>query len=392
VWLCVVACEEGWFFMQEMDRSANAEWKGEEPRSRDFRSFGGRVVSERAAIFFLGIIAIIVVGAFLKSAQGVFLPFVIALLISYILAPPVRFLHKFGVPTSLIVVIMLGILSGILFLGIIYLNTSLVAFSTEIPDLQRRFVIMGKEISESVKIVQFLWKNLADNFDVGSKITLQIVTLSRSLFSIVSKMLLVVVFLVFLLVEAPYFEAKLRKALARKNAEKVQHITETITIQIGYYLGLQCIISAVTGFLAWAILEYIGVKFALTWGVLTFLLNFIPTLGSVAASIPPILIAAIQFYPSYSQVLATALSLLILQQIMGNVLAPRILGDRLNLSPALILFSLLFWGWLWGIPGALLSVPITSAIKIVFENVRLVQGFAVLMGSGRQYAKEDEGK
>jgi len=74
---------------------------------------------------------------------------------------------------------------------------------------------------------------------------------------------------------------------------------------------------------------------------------------------------------------------------MSNVLAPRILGDHLNLSPALILFSLLFWGWLWGIPGALLSVPITSAIKIVFENVRLLHGLSVLMGSGRRYAKSE---
>ncbi len=369
--------------------SMNGEKKEGERRILENRSFGGRVLSERLSIFFLGIIAIILVGAFLKSAQGVFLPFVIALLISYVLVPPVRFLHKFGVPTSLIVVLMLGILSGLCFLGILYLDTSLVAFSKEVPDLQERFMRMGKELSESVGIVKFAWKNVSENFDLGNKVTLGIVTFSRSLFSLVSKMILVVVFLVFLLVEAPYFEAKLRRALARRNAEKVQVITEIITVQIGHYLGLQFVISAATGLLAWIILQAIGVKLALTWGVLTFLLNFIPTLGSVVASIPPILLAAIQFYPSFGEAVVTALSLLVLQQLMGNVLAPRILGDHLNLSPALILFSLLFWGWLWGIPGALLSVPITSAIKIVFENVRLLHGFSVLMGSGRRYAKTD---
>ena len=367
--------------------SMNGEKKEGERKILENRSFGGRVLSERLSIFFLGIIAIILVGAFLKSAQGVFLPFVIALLISYVLVPPVRFLHKFGVPTSLIVVLMLGILSGLCFLGILYLDTSLVAFSKEVPDLQKRFMLMGKELSESVGIVKFAWKSVSENFDLGDKITLGIVTFSRSLFSLVSKMILVVVFLVFLLVEAPYFEAKLRRALARKNAEKVQIITEIITVQIGHYLGLQFVISAATGLLAWIILRAIGVKLALTWGVLTFLLNFIPTLGSVVASIPPILLAAIQFYPSFGETMVTALFLLVLQQLMGNVLAPRILGDHLNLSPALILFSLLFWGWLWGIPGALLSVPITSAIKIVFENVRLLHGFSVLMGSGRRYAK-----
>jgi len=376
--------------MQETERGARMnsnETRDTERRGLEGRSFSGRVLSERASIFFLGIIAIILVGAFLKSAQGVFLPFVIALLISYILAPPVRFLHTFGVPTSLIVVLMLGILSGIFFLGVLYLNTSLVAFSKEIPDLQASFLNMGKELSQSGGVVEFVWKSLTDNFDMGTKISTEILTYSRSLFSLVSKMILVVVFLVFLLVEAPYFENKLDLALARKNAQKVRIITETITVQIGQYLGLQFVISAATGILAWGILFCIGVKFALTWGVLTFLLNFIPTLGSVVASIPPILIAAIQFYPNFGETVVTALSLLILQQLMGNVLAPRILGDRLNLSPALILFSLLFWGWLWGIPGALLSVPITSAVRIVFENVRLLQGFGVLMGSGRRYAK-----
>jgi len=287
------------------------EKRDKERKVLENRSFGGRVLSERLSIFFLGIIAIILVGAFLKSAQGVILPFVIALLISYVLVPPVRFLHKFGVPTSLIVVLMLGILSGLCFLGILYLDTSLVAFSKEVPDLQKRFLLMGKELSESVKIVKLAWKSISENFDLGNKVTLEILNFSRSLFSLVSKMILVVVFLVFLLVEAPYFEAKLRRALARKNAEKVQIITETITVQIGHYLGLQFVISAATGLLAWVILQAIGVKLALTWGVLTFLLNFIPTLGSVVASIPPILLAAIQFYPSFGETVVTALSLLV---------------------------------------------------------------------------------
>ena len=222
------------FFMRDVGREELTVGEKEGGgRNREIRSFGGRVVSERVAIFFLGVIAVIVVGAFLKSAQGVFIPFVVALLISYILAPPVRFLHKFGVPTSLIVVIMLGLLSGVVFLGIIYLNMSLVAFSKELPELQQKFFAMGKEISESSEAVRFLWRNLADYFDVGSEMTARVLAFSRSFLSIATKMLLVVIFLVFLLVEAPYFEGKLRKALARRNAQKVQHIMETITVQIG---------------------------------------------------------------------------------------------------------------------------------------------------------------
>ncbi len=353
-------------------------------------SFASRIFTERIAIFLLGLIGAIAFGTVLKLAQGVFLPFVLALLLSYALAPPVRFLHKFGIPTSIIVIIVLAILSGILFIGIAYINVGLLSFYREIPELQEKFLFIGKELSESGGVVRFFVENLMDNVNLGNRISIQVLNFSRSLFSLFSQALLVVIFLVFFLLEAPFYQNKLRRALAKRNADKVQRITETITVQIGHYLGLQFVISAVTGFLAWSILSLIGVKFALTWGVLTFLLNFIPTLGSVVASIPPIIIAALQFYPHISSVIITALSLFLLQQLMGNVLAPRILGDRLNLSPALILFTLLFWGWLWGIPGALLSVPITSAMKIVFENVRLLQSLSIIMGSGRHYAKEED--
>jgi predicted PurR-regulated permease PerM len=130
------------------------------------------------------------------------------------------------------------------------------------------------------------------------------------------------------------------------------------------------------------------VDFAVTWGALTFILNFIPTIGSIIASVPPILVALVQFHPSLLPAFATLASVLAIQMIMGNVISPKVLGDRLNLSPVVVLLSLVFWGWLWGFVGAILAVPIASAIRIVCENIEALHPIGVLMGSGRPYRGE----
>jgi predicted PurR-regulated permease PerM len=135
-------------------------------------------------------------------------------------------------------------------------------------------------------------------------------------------------------------------------------------------------------------LEIIGVDFAVTWGALAFFLNFIPTVGSIMASIPPILLALVQFYPSLWPGIITLITVMTIQLGMGNALAPKVMGDQLNLSPVVVLLSLLFWGWLWGIVGALISIPIAAAIKIICENIETLHPISVMMGSGKTYRRE----
>jgi predicted PurR-regulated permease PerM len=130
------------------------------------------------------------------------------------------------------------------------------------------------------------------------------------------------------------------------------------------------------------------VDFPVTWGALAFFLNFIPTVGSIVASIPPILLALVQFYPSIWPGVVTLIAVVTIQLGMGNALAPKIMGDQLNLSPVVVLLSLLFWGWLWGVVGALISIPIAAAIKIVCENIETLHPISVMMGSGKTYQRE----
>jgi predicted PurR-regulated permease PerM len=161
----------------------------------------------------------------------------------------------------------------------------------------------------------------------------------------------------------------------------------SIALQIGRYLTLQTLISLATGLLVWFALDRIGVDFPVTWGALAFVLNFIPTIGSVLASIPPILLALVQFQPDLGPMVVTAIALLVIQQTMGNIVAPKVMGDQLNLSPVVIMASLLFWGWLWGPTGAILSVPIASSIKIICDNVEKLKVIGIMMESSKSCEK-----
>jgi AI-2 transport protein TqsA len=161
---------------------------------------------------------------------------------------------------------------------------------------------------------------------------------------------------------------------------------ENIESRVRQYLITKTLISAATGLLAFLILWGSGVDFPLFWGFVTFLLNFIPSLGSLVAIIFPFTLSLLQF-DSLERPLLVLILLSSMQMVMGNILEPKIMAFRLNLSPLVILVSLIFWGWLWGVWGMVLAVPIMSTVKIIAENIEGLQPIAVFM-SGHLKSKE----
>jgi AI-2 transport protein TqsA len=204
--------------------------------------------------------------------------------------------------------------------------------------------------------------------------------LSGSFFSFLGNVLWVVLFMAFILAERESFTKRLVNQLGRENAEPILKSLQQINDSVQQYLGLKTLISFLTGALVTIVLTIAGVDFALLWGVLTFILNFIPTIGSIVATLPPIAITLFQS-ASISKTLVIAILLLCIQFLVGNVLEPKLMGRGLNLSPLVVLFSLIFWGWLWGIPGMLLSIPLTAAIRIAMEQMDATKTLAVLISS-----------
>ncbi len=336
----------------------------------------------------LSVLVVFAVATAFKAAQAVLVPLMIAWLLSYICGPVVNYLVHRKVPLGLSVLAVLVLVLFVCYLGGLFLIGRVQSFVAEAP----------KYTSQLQAIYTDLMFNLSERLDVpgnafadinwAQEIGKRLVVFSGSLASFAGNLVMVLIFLVFMLLGKPYFKYKLAAAFPPDRAEKFSGVSASISAQIGQYLVVKVAISGTTGVLVWLGLTLLKVEFALTWGALAFFLNFIPSIGSILASIPPILLAVVQFYPSVWMPIFTGVVLLLIQMAMGNVVEPKIMGDSLNLSPVVILLSLVFFGWMWGIVGALLSVPIAAAIKIVCENIEALKPISILMGSGKSFMKE----
>jgi predicted PurR-regulated permease PerM len=152
-------------------------------------------------------------------------------------------------------------------------------------------------------------------------------------------------------------------------------------LQVTRYLSMKIIISLVTGIVVGIGLKIIGVEFAIIWAVLQFVFNFIPNIGSIAVGMLISVFSLAQFWPDPMPALAAFFVLLVTNMLIGSVLEPKIMGDRLGLSPLVVLVSLLIWGWLWGFAGFVLAVPMTAIIKIACENIPVLEPISILLGS-----------
>jgi predicted PurR-regulated permease PerM len=180
---------------------------------------------------------------------------------------------------------------------------------------------------------------------------------------------------IFILIEASGFPRKLQAAFP--NPEKTLGHFKAMTGSVNQYMGVKAIFSLATGVLVWILLALIGVDFAPTWGLLAFLLNFIPNIGSFIAALPAILLALIQL--GLPAALEALLGYLVVNITIGNFLEPRFMGRRLGLSTLVVFLSLLFWGWVLGPIGMVLSVPLTMIAKIALAANEDSRWLAVLL-------------
>lgn len=339
--------------------------------------------SDNIIAFSLGTLFLLAVGFVLSTAQGIIIPMVVALLFSFMLYPVIRFLTKIGVPRLFSILIVLTGLFGFLYLVFVILYSSINAFVNQYPWYLEQFkdiysdfsyqIMQRFNISTTDFLLEYDWGKVARTF---------LLSISDSLTKMVGYIFIVILILIFLFLEFPVFNIKLKKAYPASSGKRFVIVIEHITRQIGRYLVVKVVISSATGFCVWLLLLVMGIDFPLVWGVLAFFLNFIPNIGSTVLVIFASIQALVQFYPSLGMFVAVLVSMLAIQIVFGNILEPSIQGNKLNLSPVIILFSLIFWGWIWGIAGALLSVPITVTIKIACENISFLKPVSIMMGTG----------
>lgn len=334
---------------------------------------------------------LVIAVAGLKLAGPFLIPIVVAAFVAIVCIPAVRFFHvRLHLPgwlaTLLVLVVVLGMILGVT----VAVVDSVTAFKADLPAYQERL----KEMSDgAVKWLEAHDVDLAPREDrtrLDPGRLLKVVgTAAGTAVDAVASVALVLLIVIFMLAEAAGLPDKIRRAIGKPDADlsQLQHIGK----QIWAYLGIKTALSLLTGLIFGLWLAFIGVQYPVLWGLLAFLLNFIPNIGSVLASAPPVILALIQPGLETSGVLtmpsglgAAALVLggsVAVNQVLGNVVEPRMMGARLGLSPLVVFLSLLFWSWMWGPVGMLLSVPLTMIVKILLENSEDFRAFAVMLGS-----------
>jgi predicted PurR-regulated permease PerM len=230
-----------------------------------------------------------------------------------------------------------------------------------------------------LSFIENLWAQLG----VRTRIRNYTLSLSNSFIGLLKDAFMVVVFLVFILLEAAHMKEKLVLAFENKWAGQIERLSNSIVRQVMKYLSTKFLLSLATGLVVGVGLQLVGLEFAVFWGLIQFVLNFIPVIGSIAVGAFATLFALLQFWPEPTPIILTGLIMLGVNQLIGNVLEPKIMGDNLGISPLAVLLSLTIWGYLWGFAGMILAVPMTVIVKIVCENVPVLEPVSVFLSSPR---------
>jgi len=314
--------------------------------------------------------ALIIIAAGLKSAQEIMVPFLLAAFIATIAATPMFWIRSKGVPAGVaLALVVVGIFTALLLIGAVA-TQSTSAFIAKLPFYQERLISIQGDLVvalEGFGIPVDLSK-LLEGFSLSSALKFAGSTLA-SLGNLLSNGFLIILTVIFILAEATSFYPKLNSVLSNPQRDLV-YFTRFAN-NMNRYVALKTSMSLLTGLLVSVALWILDIDFPILWGLLAFLLNFIPTIGSIFAAIPPLLLALIQHSPSAAG--AVALVFFLINMGVGNVLEPRYMGKGLDLSTLVVFLSLIFWGWILGTVGMFLSVPLTMTGKIAMEaNPRTV--------------------
>ncbi len=350
--------------------------------SNDDRPF--RPYSDAGTRFLVGAASFVVVVAGLRAAQIIVVPFLLSVFLAVVSVPFMRWLQSRRVPTALAMACTVLAAVGVLGLLAVVLGRSINQFANVAPAYQANLQeLMDSTLGllEGWGVPTAEWQSL-DLLPLDGVFDVLGTALS-ALASVASNAFLVLLTVIFVLMEAAGFSAKLKAAFG---SGATFGPPERMARQVQNYLVIKTAVSAVTGTVVGLWVAAMGLDFALLWGLVAFLLNFIPNLGSIIAAIPAVLLAMVQFGPGRAAVIAAGY--LVVNIVFGSVVEPMLMGRRLGLSTLVVFASLVFWGFVWGPVGMLFSVPLTMVVKIALENSKDFRWVAVMLDANPAAAAE----
>lgn len=324
-------------------------------------------------------IAVVII---LIYGKKLLIPFVLALIFWFLIKEVRNLLNRIKFINEKIPNIVLNFIGfSLIFLmlgGVVKIITvNISQLSASLPVYQKNMNILITAINETFDInVNDSVKQMIGKYDYSSLLKLLFTSLKETF----SSALLVIIYALFILLEEPFFDSKINKIYTNNLVQKKE--TKEILGQIDYsirrYLSVKTLMSLLTGFLSYFALLFIGVEAPLFWSFLIFVMNFIPAIGSLIATVFPALFAMLQF----GELMPGMWVLIIvgaIQLFIGNYVDPKFTGDSLNVSPLVIILGLAVWGAIWGIIGMLLSVPISVMLILIFAHIPSTRGIAILL-------------
>jgi predicted PurR-regulated permease PerM len=351
--------------------------------------FEGREENPGARVLLI-LACLVVVVAGLKAAAPILVPFALALFLAVVSMPVMFGLRMRGVPA--VAAIGLTVLLDLVLFGLVVLlaansvgnlNEKLPRYQTAVDNLIASWTGWLRERQVPEQYLEYLqFERIIDPGPIFDFLGTTLGTVA-SLFSLG---FLVALVMIFILAEATVFPYKFQALLGTERTGRVR-VTRTIE-EVQAYLGIKTLISLTTGLVAGLFCWAMNLDFPILLGLVAFVLNFIPTIGSIIAAVPAMVLALILH--DLGWMLLVGLGYLGINTLFGNLLEPNLMGRRLGLSTLVVVLSLIFWGWVWGPIGALLSVPLTMVLKIVLENTPDLRWLAVLLDKVPPQVREAE--
>ena len=337
-----------------------------------YQSKGNAVISFAAVI-------VIVIG--LQMAKDLLVPFLFAVFLALITVRPMLWMQRQRVPAVLAVLLIVSLILLILAVLGTIVGASIAEFTAALPTYQARLdvIIDGVVTFLSANLKgDEAFESLGDIIDPGWAMGLA-ATFLNSLKDVLTNIFLIIFTMIFILLEASTVETKVAAAFGRSTQSLKR--PRVFLANLGSYLGIKTVVSMATGLTAGLLTWSLGVDFPLLWAMLAFLLNYIPTIGSIIAAVPAVLIALVQLGPGEAS--ATAMGFIAINMVFGNIIEPRMMGYGVGVSPLVVFIGLFFWGWVFGPVGMLLSVPLTMTLKLALESDKRTRWIAILIGSER---------
>ncbi|AOE49061.1 AI-2E family transporter [Kangiella sediminilitoris] len=344
------------------------------------------IETSRVTNVLLSIAATFIIIAGLKAASSFVVPVILSLFVSIIIGPLYFAIANFEIPKTqktvpdwLAMILVVLFMSGLFFLMGRFIGNSVEQFSSNLPEYEK----MLREKFEGILIwleglgFNIPEQSLAERFSPSTVMSLSASVLN-GLGGMVSNVFLIVLTSIFLLMEASVFGEKMQRAFP--NAESKAHLGLNQVIQkIKRYATIKSIVSLLTGVLISTWLVILDVEYPFLWGLVAFMFNFVPNIGSIIAAIPAVLMSWLT-EDAITTPLLVAAGYLMVNFVVGNLVEPKFMGKGLGLSTLIVFLSLLFWGWVLGPVGMLLSVPLTIIVKIVLDSNKETQWIGIMLG------------